>query len=121
MIEFKPIENTRLIKLIIENDIINTNNCFGYCASEDGSECGCCIFSVNGTYAEIIAVCSDKDKPYIAEGLVRSALNYAAGMNAYIALAYIEEYKALFEKMGFKYEKNQYKGEIPEILSGNCR
>ena len=64
MLEFKPF------------DIDDKTH--GYRAEENGENIGECIFSLDGTYAEILSVKTRDGDRLVAEGLVRSALNFAA-------------------------------------------
>ncbi|MCR4925119.1 MAG: hypothetical protein K5917_02400 [Clostridiales bacterium] len=120
MLEFKPMENKDIVKTMLEEDIINTSNCFGYYAKEEDEKCGSCLISVNDMYAEILSLSYPDDKFYIGEGLLRSAINHAGSMNAYIVTSALSAHKKIFDFLGFKYENYEFKGEIPEILTGNC-
>ena len=73
MLEFKPF------------DIDDKTH--GYRAEENRENIGECIFSLDGTYAEILSVKTRDGDRLVAEGLVRSALNFAANRNAYMARA----------------------------------
>lgn len=120
MLEFKPIEKKELVDLMVKNDIYNVMNCIAYGAKEDGEECGFCIVSVNSNYADILALDYPQDKLYAGDGLIRSTLNFAAGMGAYMARSTLREHRKLFIRLNFNYESEEYIGEIPEILKGSC-
>ena len=73
MLEFKPFD-------------IDSKT-YGYRAEENGEKIGECIFSLGGTYAEILSIKTRDSDRLVAEGLVRSALNFAANRSAYMARA----------------------------------
>lgn len=120
MLEFKPVEKKELVDLMVKNDISNAVNCIAYGARENGGECGFCIASVNSNYADILALDYPQDRLYVGDGLIRSTLNFAAGMGAYMARSTLREYGELFGQLNFGYESEEYIGEIPEILKGSC-
>ena len=102
MLEFKPF------------DIDDKTH--GYRAEENGENIGECIFSLGGTYAEILSV-----KTRGGEGLVRSALNFAANRSAYMARADVGRVeKEPFITLGFEEKNGFYESDIPSALTGSC-
>lgn len=91
-----------------------------YTAYENGAALGICRVRVSGQYAYITELKFDKSKPYIMEGLVKSALNAAAKEFAYIAVCSAEIVADFALPHGFKREGDNFNGEIPEILMGRC-
>ena len=102
MIEVKPQE-------IIDNKV-----CF--IATEDGENTGTCQILLDGYYVEILSVIAPEDKPYISELLLRSALNYAANRNAYMARTKLND----FPQFSFEKKEDYYESDIPSLLVGSC-
>ncbi len=78
-----------------------------------------CLCAAADTRAEIL----DLDMaagPVIAEGLLRAALNFAAGRGAYTACCRRENLFDFLTGLGFVRGKDGVSGEIPEILTGSC-
>lgn len=89
----------------IENDIILGN----------------CTLVLEEKFAEITKLTFDAKAPYIAEGLIKSAFNYAAIKNYYMAKCSIKDIEALLIRLGFKYQNGEYISDIPTILMGSCK
>lgn len=104
MLEFKPTSGEEIY----------------YTAYENGDALGTCEVKVQEQYAYITELKFDKSKPYIMEGLVKSALNAAAKKSAYIAVCSKEIAGDFTLPYGFKREGDNFNGEIPEILMGRC-
>ena len=102
MLEFKPF------------DIDDKTH--GYRAEENGENIGECMFSLGGTYAEILSVKTRDGDRLVAEGLVRSALNFAANRSAYMARADVGR----VENLGFEEKNGFYESDIPSALTGSC-
>lgn len=89
-----------------------------YVALQQEKLCGKCLFTVCGTVCRIrTLVCSDA---LLAEGLVRSALHFAANRNAYCAVCTVSGFDCVLQGMGFQKNENGYTGEIPFLLQGSC-
>lgn len=74
-------------------------------------------FCIDGFNMNFISInCSDD---VIIEGLARSAMNYAANRNAYIASVPKELFSSAFEKLGFS-GNEVLSVEIPEALMTGC-
>ena len=82
--------------------------------------CGKCQLEINGAKAFVISIDYDTDKPYIVEGLIRSAFNYAAMKNCYMGYCKCGNITAFLDKMCFEKENGIYFNDIPTILQGNC-
>ena len=109
MLEFKPF------------DIDDKTH--GYRAEENGENIGECIFSLGGTYAEILNVKTRDGDRLVAEGLVRSALNFlfhgtGGGRDGVPATAGVE--KEPFVTLGFEEKNGFYESDIPSALTGSC-
>ena len=102
MIKFIPNEN---------KDII------GFCALDDEKILGSCTFKIDGYFMTFTSVECDDD--IIAEGLARSAMNYAANRNAYIAKISKDISSPAFIRLGFSGD-DMLSVEIPEALASGC-
>lgn len=78
------------------------------------------VFYLDGYSMEIIYtdVCDEDDETY--EGLIRSALNYGANRNAYIAYYSAEKATGVAKLLGFEEQGDKLSGEIPFLLQGRC-
>ncbi len=114
MLTFKPKTNLDLCEKYHADPSVS-----GYIAYEaDGSECGYCAFRLNGYTMEIIDVNVPDRDAETQEGLIRSALNFGANRNAYIAFYKAGEAVEVAKMLGFS--GDELKGEIPELLAGHC-
>ena len=103
MISFKPTK---------EDDF------YGYIAIDGEEQVGRCLFKIDGMYADLLKILAKDD--LIAEGLVRSALNFAANRSCYIARCPEGQADSVLEGLGFKNLSGIYSAEIPEALKGSC-
>ena len=89
-----------------------------YVAIQQEKLCGKCLFTVCDAVCRIQAlVCSEE---LLAEGLVRSALHFAANRNAYCAECTALGFDRVLQRMGFQKNEIGYAGEIPFLLQGSC-
>ena len=86
-------------------------------AFEADTEIGAATFDINGFEMTVKTLKASDD--IIAEGLIRSVLNYGANRGAYIAKVSSCIYENVFRRLGFKGE-NPLSAEIPEALTGCC-
>ncbi len=86
-------------------------------AFDADNEIGYATFEIQG-YEMIIKTLTAYDD-IIAEGLIRSVLNYGANRGAYISKVRNGLYENVFRKLGFKGEEI-LSSEIPEALTGSC-
>ncbi len=85
----------------------------------DGEVClGKCLINIFD-YAEIISLtlCNDF---FIAQGLVKAALNYAAIRNIYMARFTDTSAFGIAKAMNFQLVNGVYESDIPTILMGSC-
>ena len=107
--------------LVFKPKKISENICF-YEAFEDDLKLGFCEINISNQYAEIMQVKALNDDSSIAEGLIRSALNFAANEGAYIAKADSDNVDSqILIKMGFKNKDGIYQNDIPSALQGTCK
>ncbi len=86
-------------------------------AFEGDNEIGAASFEIHGYDITIKSLTAVDD--VIAEGLIRSALNYGANRGSYIAKVNSGIYENVFRMLGFKGE-DILTAEIPEVLTGCC-
>lgn len=108
MIHFKPCEasdkSDELYFEAIENDVV----------------CGKCRLVLRDKKATIDFLTFDEDKPYLVEGLIKSAFNYAALQNCYMGYCECENITFFLDRMNLIKKDNFYYNDIPTILQGNC-
>jgi len=81
---------------------------------------GKCRMIIDGSKAEIQSLSFDETKPYICEGLIKSAFNYACLKNCYMGYISADISLSLLNKMGFQKDNGVYFNDIPSVLQGNC-
>lgn len=119
MVVFKPCDGAMAREVFEARGIpYEAEPCFAYTTQLGGDEY-CCLCSVTGTSVQVL----DLDfgaGPVIAEGLLRAALNFAAGRSAYTANCHRAELFDFLLGMGFRREGASVCGEIPDLLTGAC-
>ena len=91
-----------------------------FIAYEDDAECGCCLLRSGGKFAEVYEIDFDADKPYLAEGLLRSAFNCASLKNIYMGKCTCKNIEKFLDRMNFEKTAEGYINDIPSILTGSC-
>ena len=89
----------------VENDVVSGN----------------CTLVLRDRYAEVTKLEFDGKTTFIAEGLLKSAYNYAALRNFYMAKCNITSLNALLLRLGFQLKDGEYTSDIPTILMGSCK
>ncbi|MGN0545161.1 MAG: hypothetical protein ACI4I0_06330 [Acutalibacteraceae bacterium] len=108
MLEFKPFD--------IDDDT------HGYRAFENGEIIGESIFRINSAWVDILSVKAANDDLLVAEGLIRSSLNFAANRGVYMARANAgSAVSQPFETLGFSKDGDDYISDIPSALTGSCK
>ncbi|MDD6276694.1 MAG: hypothetical protein PUB20_07725 [Clostridia bacterium] len=92
----------------------------GYDLSDGGKKCGECFFHLNGYSMNIDYVKSFDNDDDTVEGLIRSALNYGANRNVYLANYLAENGRNVADLLGFEINNGILTGEIPQLLAGSC-
>ncbi len=122
MIFYKPIKEINDIKQEFQDFDYSTNIIYGAYIGVDEEEkfVGKCLMSIVGYKCVIeIVECNYKDK-LLVEGFLRSALNFCANRNAYMAYCKIEEISDVLLHLGFENSDGIYSGDIPSLLKGSC-
>lgn len=91
-----------------------------FSALEDELDCGFCLMKINADFAEVFELGFDEDKPYLVEGLLRSAYNYASLKGIYMGRCTCKNIDAFLERMNFEKADGVYFNDIPSILMGSC-
>lgn len=98
----------------------NDGNVIEFSALDDDDILGNCTLILGEKYADVTKLSFDTDKLFIAEGLLKSAYNYAALKNYYMAKCSVHGIDSLLLRLGFEKSCDEYISDIPTILSGNC-
>ena len=89
-------------------------------AIENDSIYATCTLILDGSKAEIVSLTCDESKPYIREGIIKSAFNYACIKNCYMGYINIKKEISPLCAKAFHEENGIYFNDIPTILQGNC-
>lgn len=107
--------------IFFDNEKINGNdNLIRFIALQNGEKLGEGILDLSLNIAKVTLVTFDKRNPYVTEGIIRAAFNYAANKGFYMGLCNCENAKEILEKMNFNYTDGQFINDIPSILMGKC-
>ncbi len=97
-----------------------TDDVTKFIAYEDDVEYGHCLLKTDSKFAEVYEIEFDVDKPYLVEGLLRSAFNYASLKNIYMGKCTCKNITVFLKKMNFDKTDEGYINDIPTILIGSC-
>lgn len=89
-------------------------------ATENDESFGSCLLDLSGKYAAVSKMVFPEDKPFLAEGLLKSAYNYAAAKNYYMGVCLCDNITPLLTRLGFSKTEEGYILDIPSILTGSC-
>lgn len=107
--------------IFFKNEVNAENPCeIFFEALEEDISFGSCKLILEKTKAVIKTIDFDKDKPFIAEGLIKSAFNYAALKNFYMGYCECENVDGFLDRMNLEKRDGVYFNDIPSILQGNC-
>ena len=81
---------------------------------------GKCTLVLGDKFADVTKLSFDSCAVFAAEGLLKSAYNYAALKNYYMAKCSVDGIDSLLLRLGFNNESGEYISDIPTILMGNC-
>ncbi len=91
-----------------------------FTAIEDDIECGFCLLKTAGEFAEVYELDYREDRPYLVEGLLRTAFNAAALKGIYMGKCTCKNIDAFLDNMNFEKKEDGYFNDIPSILTGSC-
>ncbi len=97
-----------------------TENIIKFTALEDDTECGFCLLKISDIAAEVYELNFQQDKPYLVEGLLRSAFNFASLRKIYIGKCTCDNITEFLDRMSFMKKDGEYVNDIPTILTGSC-
>ena len=122
MVYFKPItEKSCLRQLFPEKAIDDNAVCGAYKGlNEDGSQAGVCFVSIDGYRCAVSDLSCDISDKLLVEGFLRASLNFAANRNAYMAYCRDGRIADVLSTLGFEKNGEEYSGDIPTLLQGNC-
>lgn len=87
----------------------------------DGDEIlGECTLVLGEKFAEVINLSYKNNAVFAGEGLLKSAYNYGALKNYYMAKCSVEGIDSLLIRLGFESNNGEYISDIPTILMGSC-
>ncbi len=89
-------------------------------AVENDSVIGTCLLSLKNEYADVFKLDYEEKTPYVVEGLLRSAFNYASLRNFYMGKCTASDIDLFLKRMNFEFKNNEYINDIPSILMGSC-
>lgn len=95
-------------------------HCVRFTAFENDLNCGYCLMKTESDFAEVYEISYNEDKPYLVEGLLRSAFNYASLKGVYMGKCSCKNIGVFLEKMNFEKSDGVYYNDIPSILIGSC-
>lgn len=119
MIFFKPVTDYETISQLYPDRQIETE-CAAIIAYDGDAESGKCLISVSSYNCLLSDISADAEDDLLVEGLIRSALNFAANRGAYTAECSENKYDKVLTALGFELNGALYSGEIPELLKGSC-
>lgn len=81
---------------------------------------GECTLVLGDKYAEVTKLSFDQETIFAGEGLLKSAYNYGAIKNYYMAKCSVTGQDSLLIRLGFEKQGDEYICDIPTILMGSC-
>lgn len=121
MVVYKPINDNVILRQTFPNFSFGKDVYGGYIGNdENGNNVGKCLLSIDGFKCYIHVVECDYSDKLLVEGFLRSALNYCANRNAYMAYCSIYEIIDVLSYLGFENNDGIYSGDIPTLLKGSC-
>jgi hypothetical protein len=81
---------------------------------------GKCTMVLGEKFADVTKLSFEDGALFIGEGLLKSAYNYAAVKNYYMAKCSVSDIDSLLLRLGFQKQNEEYICDIPTILMGSC-
>lgn len=123
MIYYKPItDSQKLTDIFSDIDFSDGYTYGGYIGfDENDNNVGHCLVKIKDYSCFLVSVECDLSDKLLTEGFIRSALNFSANRNAYMAFCSQENISDVLLTLGFeKNDNNVYSGDIPTLLKGSC-
>ena len=89
-------------------------------AEENGRFLGNCCLELTESFAVVSNVSYSESSPFIVEGLLKAAFNFAANRSYYIGRCTASGIDVFLKKMKFVKCDGYYENDIPTILMGCC-
>lgn len=105
--------------LFFKPETVN-DSIYKFFAYEDDINCGYCMLKIDAISADVYELEFNKDKPYLVEGLLRSAYNFASFKNIYMGKCSCKNIDVFLDNMNFEKSNGIYANDIPSILMGSC-
>lgn len=97
-----------------------SENVTKFIALEDDVNEGFCLLKTDEGFADVYELEYNKDKPYLVEGLLRSAFNFASLKNIYMGKCTCKNIDAFLVRMNFEKVNGEFVNDVPTILMGSC-
>ena len=108
--------------IFFRNTVCETDSRIVYFEAIDNDvTVGSCTLVLGDKFAEVTKLNFDGKSMFVAEGLLKSAFNYAALKNFYMAKCSVDGLDALLSRLGFQRDSGEYTSDIPTILMGSCK
>ena len=121
MVFYKPYSNQKEIAELFPQTDFSEDTVYGaYTALENEAVTGKCLVKIRSTACELSALEALQTDALLIEGLVRSALHFAANRGAYTAECRLENIKDILQLLGFQKADGVFRGTVPELLAGSC-
>lgn len=121
MVFYKPYsDNSQIAEWFPQTEFSEDAVYGAYTALENEEITGKCLVKIRGTACEIMDLEATAADPLLVEGLIRSALHFAANRGAYAAVCRLHSIKDVLLLLGFREENDTFSGTIPELLAGRC-
>lgn len=121
MVFYKPYSNQQEIAELFPQTDFSEDTVYGaYTALENEAVTGKCLVKIRGTACELLDLEALQSDALLIEGLVRSALHFAANRGAYTAECRLENIKDILQLLGFQKADGVFRGTVPELLAGSC-
>ena len=98
----------------------NDSSIIHFEALESDKTIGSCTLVLGDKFAEVTSLTCDEKTIWAVEGLLKSAYNYAALKNYYMAKCSAKGVESHLLRMNFLEKNGEYINDIPTILMGSC-
>lgn len=122
MIYYKPIIDKNKLSELFSSEKFSDDFVYGGYVGfdESGNDVGKCLIKIDGYDCFLLSIFCDLSDKLLTEGFIRSALNFSANRNAYMAHCSLDEISDVLLMLGFEKNNNIYSGDIPTLLKGSC-
>lgn len=108
--------------IFFKNSVLDRDGkIIGFQALDGDILLGGCTLVLGEKFADVTKLSYNSEAVFAGEGLLKSAYNYAALKNYYMAKCSAVGFDSLLKRLGFEYKNGEYISDIPTILMGNCK